>query len=60
MKTDIQRKRIATTDPNTNEEIRQRAYELFEARGGQDGYELEDWLRAEAEITNIKGHAIAA
>ena len=31
-------------------EIAQRAYELFEARGGRDGQDLEDWLRAEAEL----------
>lgn len=27
-----------------------RAYELYEQRGRQDGYALEDWLRAEREI----------
>jgi len=31
-------------------EIAQRAYELFEARGGLDGQDLDDWLRAEAEL----------
>jgi nicotinamidase-related amidase len=30
--------------------IAKRAYELFEQRGGQDGYALEDWLQAEREI----------
>jgi ribosomal protein L7/L12 len=33
------------------ERIRARAYELFLERGGQHGHELEDWLRAEAELT---------
>ena len=33
------------------ERIRQRAHELYEARGGEDGHDLEDWLQAEAEIT---------
>jgi hypothetical protein len=33
------------------EEIRIRAYELFEERGREDGHQLEDWLRAEDEIT---------
>ena len=32
-------------------QIRLRAYELYEARGREDGHELEDWLRAEEEIT---------
>ena len=30
--------------------IRQRAYQLFEARGRQQGHELDDWLQAEREI----------
>jgi len=30
--------------------IRERALQLFEARGGQPGHELEDWLQAEREI----------
>jgi len=42
----------ATNDryPGLQEEIRQRAYELYEARGRQDGFEEEDWIRAETEI----------
>ncbi len=45
--------RTLTTDPHTNleEEIRRRAYELYEARGREDGHDLDDWLRAAAEIT---------
>jgi hypothetical protein len=33
-----------------NQEIRVRAYELFEQRGREPGHELDDWLQAEAEI----------
>jgi Protein of unknown function (DUF2934) len=32
-------------------QIRLRAYELYEARGREDGHDLDDWLRAEEEIT---------
>jgi Protein of unknown function (DUF2934) len=32
------------------EEIRVRAYEFFEERGCQEGYDREDWVRAEAEV----------
>jgi len=46
--------------PNLEEEIRKRAYELFEARGGEEGHEFEDWLRAEEEITGNKANAVAA
>jgi hypothetical protein len=32
------------------EAIAARAYELFEARGGVHGHDMEDWLRAEADL----------
>jgi len=32
------------------EEIRLRAYELYEQRGRQEGFQDEDWSRAETEI----------
>ena len=31
-------------------QVRQRAYQLFEWRGCTDGHELEDWLNAEMEL----------
>jgi hypothetical protein len=34
-----------------DQEIRNRAYEIYLHRGGQFGYELQDWLRAERELT---------
>jgi hypothetical protein len=37
--------------PNLEEEIRCRAYELYEGRSREDGHDIDDWLRAEAEIT---------
>jgi hypothetical protein len=40
-----------TAAEDSEEEIRRRAYELYEARGRGDGHDLEDWLEAEAEIT---------
>jgi hypothetical protein len=53
------RSKIAPTTPiktqiaahaNTDEQIRPRAYQLYEQRGKVDGHELEDWLQAEAEL----------
>jgi hypothetical protein len=35
--------------------IRKRAYQLFQARGRQQGHELEDWLQAEREIKHRLG-----
>lgn len=32
------------------EEIRRRAYQLYEERGGQHGFDQDDWLRAETEV----------
>jgi hypothetical protein len=54
--------RTLTTDPDSNleEEIRRRAYELYEARGREDGHDHDDWLRAEEEITQKKVRTIAA
>jgi hypothetical protein len=37
-------------DEKLQERIQQRAYELYEARGAEPGYELEDWTMAESEI----------
>jgi hypothetical protein len=34
----------------TDHAIRSRAYQLYEARGGEPGTELDDWLRAEREL----------
>ena len=33
------------------QEIRNRAYEIYLQRGGRHGFELEDWLQAEGELT---------
>lgn len=36
------------------DQIRERAYELYEERGREDGHDQEDWLRAKEEITTKK------
>ena len=49
-----------TSEPHELEyEIRLRAQELYEERGREDGHELEDWLRAEEEITSKKTRTAA-
>lgn len=61
MKPDSRNKPVATAEPSRiEEEIRKRAYELFEARGRVEGHEFEDWLRAEAEIVGRKSDIAAA
>ena len=50
-----------TSDPQELEhEIRVRAQQLYEEGGREDGHELDDWLRAEAEIMQKKAGTIAA
>jgi hypothetical protein len=41
----------AITRPSA-EQIAQRAYEIYEREGRQPGRELENWLRAEAELAD--------
>jgi hypothetical protein len=40
------------------EQIKSRAHELYVARGGHHGAELQDWLRAEEEIVKAREAAI--
>ena len=63
MSTDITKRPPAPvrSEPQDLEhQIRIRAYQLYEARGREDGHELEDWLRAEEEFTWKKVRTIAA
>jgi hypothetical protein len=38
------------------ERIAARAYQLYEARGRQDGFDLQDWLQAEKEIELLRAN----
>jgi hypothetical protein len=47
--------RSSTSPPNrsapvTDSDIARRAYDLYVARGGDDGHDLDDWLQAEREL----------
>jgi hypothetical protein len=44
----------------TVEQTAERAYELYLARGETPGHDLEDWLRAEAELRAVQGKEQAA
>jgi hypothetical protein len=44
------RSRKPPMSSDSEERIRQRAYEFYEQRGRVDGFALDDWLQAEAEI----------
>jgi hypothetical protein len=53
MPKDSTKKKITerSADPSLEEMIRVRAYAMYEERGKEDGHDLEDWLRAESELT---------
>jgi hypothetical protein len=42
--------RNSTTTPS-HDDVARRAYELFEARGGEPGHDLEHWLDAERQLS---------
>lgn len=48
----IKKPKSSNINPGASEEeIRLRAYYLYLERDGEPGHELEDWLRAEQELT---------
>jgi hypothetical protein len=52
---------VSSTAPEKiSAQIARRAYELYETRGREDGHDMEDWLRAEEEITGRAAKAVAA
>ena len=51
---------FTTASATVEEQVRGRAYELFEARGREEGHDFEDWLRAEEEVTGRKTRVTAA
>jgi hypothetical protein len=55
-----QQSRLRLVDGILQERIRQRAYELYEARGRGDGRHEEDWALAEEEIRGEHGFDKAA
>lgn len=48
------------SQPNVEEEIRRRAFEIYEMRGREAGHDLDDWLLAEAEVKGSAVQTIAA
>lgn len=44
-----------TAGEPSHEDIRARAYQIFQSRGGQPGDPVADWLRAESELRRERG-----
>lgn len=63
MESNPPKKSSARTSENNNDlesKIRLRAFALYQDRGGEDGHDVEDWLRAEEELLKKKVRAAAA
>ncbi len=45
--------------PQSEQHIRERAYKIYLARGGQDGDEVSDWLAAEREVKKARAARLA-
>jgi hypothetical protein len=41
-------------------DIARRAYDLYVARGGEHGHDVEDWLQAERELNGVSASSAAA
>ena len=48
------------TEAEIEEQIRDRAYELYQGRGGVDGNATDDWLQAKEEVLSCKAKSAAA
>ena len=48
------------TQTDLDETIRRRAYEIYQARGSEDGHDLDHWLEAESEIRAQQMRSMAA
>jgi outer membrane protein TolC len=46
------------TAEQLRDRIAQRAYQLYEARGGVGGYDVQDWLQAEHELLTQLGYEV--
>jgi Protein of unknown function (DUF2934) len=49
-----------TESGTDHEAIRTRSYELYVERGMEDGHDVEDWLRAEEEVSAGDKSSVAA
>jgi hypothetical protein len=52
--------RTTESTVDLQEQVRRRAYELYEQRGREDGHELDDWLQAESEVVQRRARTVAA
>jgi Protein of unknown function (DUF2934) len=46
--------RTTTKKTDTAQSVAEKAYERFLSRGGEHGYDMEDWLAAESEVNGTR------
>ncbi len=51
--------KVTRSTPDLQEQIRLRAYGLYEQRG-TEGHEVDDWLQAESEVTQRQAKTVVA
>ncbi len=51
---------VPSEPQNLEEDIRHRAYQLYDLRGREDGHDLDDWLRAEEDVRGKRTARAAA
>jgi DUF2934 family protein len=51
--------KVTKPTPDLQEQIRLRAYGLYEQRG-TEGHEVDDWLQAESEVTHQQAKTVVA
>jgi hypothetical protein len=47
---ELKKNKTAKFYADVEEQVRIRAYEIYEKRGREDGHALEDWLQAQSEL----------
>lgn len=47
---------LASNGEDLSHQIAQRAYALYEQRGRQDGFAIQDWLQAEQELAPARAN----
>ena len=52
--------KVTKPPPEFQEQVRRRAHEVYEQRGREEGHRLDDWLQAEAEVTQQQTKTVAA
>ena len=52
--------KVTNPIPGLQEQVRRRAHEVYEQRGREEGHGLDDWLQAEAEVTQQQRKTVPA